>query len=767
MTPTELDVMWDEPDREVCHGSIIRYNIGYKEFCLKTPFHFFDLDRFDWDKTRFHFRLRRLSKFSKYEVVVQAVNTHGEGPLSDIMVGQTKEAAPEAAPQQVECLPLSSSGLHLKWRAPSHDLVNGQVKGYRVLFVPFPDRLQPDQSKLNTARLSAVIGTTTALTGLRANTNYSVQVLAYTSAGDGLLSPPLTCNTEPDVPGPPASIKVVVDRQDAVVVSWLPPRQPNGVIVHYNVYVRGGEYGRERSHTSHQVSWVTANTRRGEGRSSQVVSKTPSGRHGTHITDIGREIFLSWRSQVHLSCSHSGSSSPLTRWFFQGKEATWVNQASVYGRSQLKIDSAVAEDSGNYTCVIENTQLIDSISYSLRIQVPPKPPAIRVHRVTSDSITLRWSNMDIGNSPIISYRVKYKITYGDWTEQMVSFYSEEFTLSNLYCGRQYHMVMYQSNYIGESGASQIINTNTVGDKPLPPRQESFIIVNSTLAILRLDKWQQMSCPILYFVIEYKLRSESPWTIVTNNLQLQDVYSIRGLAQGTSYDLKVTAHNHAGSSSQLYQFTTLNNLGQPPQPRGGLAGVFTGLGFRASLSILISILCLVLASLGVCFCIRKKQVSKRPGRYDEMPKSATMENRHNLLEQQFYATVQRKTPALTPFSSGYEVDTIEQLKRAVRSQVEKIPETAADISPYATSDFQTMPASGGGGLGRNTIGRKETMRMTDYNKHKLSHPDTGTSARPRDTEGWRSGKVGKRPRRRYSESEEYDSDTDSERQDCVF
>lgn len=188
------------------------------------------------------------------------------------------------------------------------------------------------------------------------------------------------------VPGPPASIKVVVDRQDAVVVSWLPPRQPNGVIVHYNVYVREVEYGRERSHTSHQVSgvttyrvaglrpgtqhqfWVTANTRRGEGRSSQVVSKTPSGRHGTHITDIGREIFLSWRSQVHLSCSHSGSSSPLTRWFFQGKEATWVNQASVYGRSQLKIDSAVAEDSGNYTCVIENTQLIDSISYSLHIQ---------------------------------------------------------------------------------------------------------------------------------------------------------------------------------------------------------------------------------------------------------------------------------------------------------------------------------------------------------------------------------------------------------------
>ena len=77
------------------------------------------------------------------------------------------------------------------------------------------------------------------------------------------------------------------------------------------------EYGREKSHTSHKVSgsgaslrvsqlrpgtqhqfWVTAATVKGEGRSSQVVSKTPSSRHLTQITDIGREIYTSWRSQV-------------------------------------------------------------------------------------------------------------------------------------------------------------------------------------------------------------------------------------------------------------------------------------------------------------------------------------------------------------------------------------------------------------------------------------------------------------------------------------
>ena len=38
------------------------------------------------------------------------------------------------------------------------------------------------------------------------------------------------------VHGPPCSIKVVVSDQDAVVFSWLPPDQPNVVIVQYNIY---------------------------------------------------------------------------------------------------------------------------------------------------------------------------------------------------------------------------------------------------------------------------------------------------------------------------------------------------------------------------------------------------------------------------------------------------------------------------------------------------------------------------------------------------
>ena len=94
----------------------------------------------------------------------------------------------------------------------------------------------------------------------------------------------------------------------------------------------------------------------------------------------------------------------------------------------------------------------------------------------------------------------------------MSFYAEEDTLQNLYCGRQYHMVLYQTNYVGESDPSQIINTKTVGEKPTAPPTDNFLVVNSTLAILLLDAWEQDSCPVLYFVIEYKLSADDNWIV---------------------------------------------------------------------------------------------------------------------------------------------------------------------------------------------------------------------------------------------------------------
>ena len=56
-------------------------------------------------------------------------------------------------------------------------------------------------------------------------------------------------------------------------------------------------------------------------------------------------------------------------------------------------------------------------------------------------------------------------------------------------------------------------------------------------------------------------------------------------------------------------------------------------------------------------------------------------------------------------------------------MEKIPETAADISPYATSNFQAGMSGS-----RGTLGRAETLRMTDYRGAGESRPRVSTSPR---------------------------------------
>lgn len=88
----------------------------------------------------------------------------------------------------------------------------------------------------------------TYLHALLKATNYSIRVLAYNAAGEGLTSLPIYCSTDEDVPEAPANIKASALTGESILVSWLPPTQRNGQITHYNVYSKeAGRKGQTRS----------------------------------------------------------------------------------------------------------------------------------------------------------------------------------------------------------------------------------------------------------------------------------------------------------------------------------------------------------------------------------------------------------------------------------------------------------------------------------------------------------------------------------------
>ena len=88
--------------------------------------------------------------------------------------------------------------------------------------------------------------------------------------------------------------------------------------------------------------------------------------------------------------------------------------------------------------------------------------------------------------------------------------------------------------------------------------KDLILPNSTWIHLNLTSWDDGGCPISSFVIEYQLEEDmDDWYLVSNNVkQGTELFPIYDLQPGTSYSLKMTAHNSAGSSSQTFSFATL-------------------------------------------------------------------------------------------------------------------------------------------------------------------------------------------------------------------
>lgn len=74
------------------------------------------------------------------------------------------------------------------------------------------------------------------------------------------------------------------------------------------------------------------------------------------------------------------------------------------------------------------------------------------------------------------------------------------------------------------------------------------------------------CPIIYYVLQYRMLSDSfenEWILVSNALKPQRRFTLAGLLPSTVYQLRMEAHNVAGSSSADFNFITLTKDGGMP------------------------------------------------------------------------------------------------------------------------------------------------------------------------------------------------------------
>nr|XP_036670825.1 Down syndrome cell adhesion molecule-like protein Dscam2 isoform X14 [Drosophila suzukii] len=747
LSSTELLISWVAPLPELRHGDIQGYNVGYKLSSSGNTAYNFTSVAGDYDGGNGELLLSGLAKFARYNVVVQAFNQVGPGPLSEPTGAQTMEDVPSRPPEDVRCAALSSQSLQVSWQPPPIYHTNGLLQGYKLVFEPIIDDIQPSKDEVESRKTTAL---TMVLTGLRKYTNYSIQVLAHTRMGDGVVSKPLFCHSEEDVPEAPADIKVVSSSSQSLYISWLPPNEPNGVITKYSLYTRVVN-GREelnnekRSLPSQQAYyeakglhphmeyqfWVTASTRVGEGKSSRVSSQITTNRVPARIISFGGSVVRPWRSTVTLPCTAVGK--PKREWF---KSDVALRQGGMHNSQLLDsgdliISSLQLADGGNYSCQVDNGIGTDRLTHTLMVQVPPTAPVLYVTSATSSSILMHWKCGFTGNAPITGYTLFYRRTNGNTDEMQLSRHASSHELKGLVCGSTYQIHLSAQNKVGTSPTSTMLHVRTQGQSPGHPASTALLAPNSTSLLVRLHSWPDNGCPLLYFVLQYRAVTEDPdaeWVLVSNALKPQRRIVVNNLTPSTLYQLRMEAHNVAGISQADFTFVTLTKDGDPPPPeivhrghRGQTTVIFANMNLLIpSIAAVSGMFCTIIM---VIVCYRHKQANHI--------QKESLENRANseaAQRERYYATIHKVS----------------------MQNNDKIPETSEDISPYAT--FQLSEA--GGNMSQPHHGGPANTLLHSFMYHERALAEGCSSPPPAASKNRR-----RHSRKTEPESEESESDQD--------
>ncbi|XP_021929580.1 Down syndrome cell adhesion molecule-like protein Dscam2 isoform X6 [Zootermopsis nevadensis] len=700
-----LKISWKPPERDQWNGEILGYYVGYKLASSDKPYLFETVEFSKEEGKEHHLQISNLKTYTQYSVVVQAFNKVGPGPMSEETRQYTAEGIPEQPPQDTTCTTLTSQTIRVSWVSPPLTAANGIIKGYKVIYGP-SDTWYDENSKDTKITSSSE----TILHGLKKYTNYSMQVLAFTSGGDGVRSAPIHCQTEQDVPEAPSAVKALVMSGDSILVSWKPPEQPNGIVSQYTVYVReDSEEAKDEEPKGTKVPpfqmsfeasdlkkkeryefWVTASTIIGEGQPSKPVSLSPSNRVPAKIASFDDSFTATYKEDVKLPCLAVGIPAPDIQWKVKGVAFQQDDHIRQLPDGSLFIKSVTRQDAGEYSCSVENSFGHDTVTHQLIVHAPPHSPQVSLTSMTTNSITMKLRPHFTDTAPLHGYTVHYKPEFGDWETVQVSNQAQKYTVENLWCGSRYQVYVTGYNSIGTGEPSDILNTRTKGSKPVIPEAGRFIEVSTNSITLHLSAWSDGGCPMLYFVVEHKKKLQTEWNQVSNNVKPGGNFVVLDLDPANWYHLRVTAHNNAGFAVAEYEFATLTITGgtiaPPEQDNTSVNQYFPWVPEWLDLNIVVpigaTVVVIIVGVVVICVALSRRSRGPEQTRlrddvvYNQSAGgNSTMDKRRPDLRDElgYIAPPNRKLPPVP----GSNYNTCDRIKRGTVISMED------EICPYAT------------------------------------------------------------------------------------
>ncbi|KAA8587239.1 hypothetical protein FQN60_016101, partial [Etheostoma spectabile] len=226
-TATSVTITWDSGNPDPVSYYIIQYRAKGPDSKYET------VDSI----TTTRYSIGGLYPNTEYEIRVSAFNSIGQGPPSTRVEARTGEQAPASPPRNVQAHIISQNTVMVRWEEPEEP--NGQWQIHNVQ--------------------DSVI---TTIQNLVTSETYTLQVLAFTSVGDGPFSDPVHVKVMPG--GQPGKFKVGKVADTSIELTWEPAYTKEG-IVNYELLYKPVKFGSLEKLTfgprnSYTVEGLKANT---------------------------------------------------------------------------------------------------------------------------------------------------------------------------------------------------------------------------------------------------------------------------------------------------------------------------------------------------------------------------------------------------------------------------------------------------------------------------------------------------------------------------
>ena len=328
--------------------------------------------------------------------------------------------------------------------------------------------------------------------------------------------------------------------------------------------------GENGATTGQNISYMTLNW--GAIKVHTAGTIAPSAPTGLVITSLSSSGFsLDWTYPV----SNGGSDlSDFTVELSRDAGLNWQSAKAVTSTSTHLTVTGTTPNS-KYLIRIASVNPAGSSSYltgsvSTPATNPLAPDGLHVNSLGSNSLTLTWGlPSSDGGSAITNYLVEVSSNYGSsWTAIAHSpSINLGFDVTNLIRNRTYAFRVSAINRMGTSDPSNVVTITTLGSTvPLPPASLGFNVLSAYSAKVM---WSSPSdtggSPISDYRVEISPDGGSNWVVITHNPTTSKTITIKGLAAGTTYQVRVSALNNVGYGTYVSDtFVTMPGVASAPQ-----------------------------------------------------------------------------------------------------------------------------------------------------------------------------------------------------------